>query len=60
MKFSKSKSSNSKAQLEILYEDDNICVINKPSGLAVQGGTNTSRHIDGLLEALKFEYAESK
>lgn len=33
MKFSKSKSSNSKAQLEILYEDDNICVINKPSGL---------------------------
>ena len=29
----------------IIYKDDNIIVLNKPSGLAVQGGTNTSRHI---------------
>ena len=42
----------------VIYKDENIIAINKPSGLAVQGGTNTSRHIDGLLEALKFEYAE--
>lgn len=38
----------------VIYKDENIIVLNKPSGLAVQGGTNTSRHIDGLLDALKF------
>lgn len=37
----------------VLYEDDNIIVLNKPPGLAVQGGTNTTRHIDGMLDALK-------
>lgn len=35
-----------------IYEDDDIIALNKPSGIAVQGGTNTSRHIDGLLDAL--------
>ncbi|MCM1322597.1 MAG: RluA family pseudouridine synthase [Acetobacter sp.] len=38
----------------IIYKDENIIVLNKPSGLAVQGGTNTIRHVDGLLDALKF------
>ena len=38
----------------VIYKDEKIIVINKPSGLAVQGGTNTERHIDGMLEALKF------
>lgn len=38
----------------VIYKDENIIVLNKPSGLAVQGGTNTTRHIDGMLEALKF------
>ena len=42
----------------VIYKDDNIIVLNKPSGLAVQGGTNTSRHIDGMLEALQFELNE--
>lgn len=42
----------------IIYKDENIIVLNKPSGLAVQGGTNTKKHIDGLLEALKFEKNE--
>lgn len=42
----------------VIYKDENIIVLNKPSGLAVQGGTNTKRHIDGLLEALKFEKNE--
>ena len=42
----------------IIYKDSNIIVLNKPSGLAVQGGTNTTKHIDGLLEALKFENNE--
>lgn len=38
----------------VIYKDENIIVLNKPSGLAVQGGTNTLKHIDGLLDALKF------
>lgn len=38
----------------VIYKDDNIIVLNKPSGIAVQGGTNTSFHIDGMLEALCF------
>lgn len=42
----------------VIYKDDHILVLNKPSGLAVQGGTNTSRHVDGLLEALQFEKTE--
>lgn len=43
----------------VIYKDDNIIVLNKPSGLAVQGGTNTIRHVDGMLEALKFEKEEA-
>ena len=35
----------------ILWEDEEICVLNKPSGLAVQGGTGTTKHLDGLLQA---------
>ena len=34
-----------------LFEDDEVLVLNKPAGLAVQGGTKTSRHIDRLLSA---------
>ncbi|WP_375450433.1 RluA family pseudouridine synthase [uncultured Devosia sp.] len=36
----------------ILYEDDDIYVFNKPSGLAVQGGSGTYRHLDGMLKSL--------
>ncbi len=42
----------------VIYKDDNIIVLNKPSGLAVQGGTNMTRHIDGLLDALAFDKQE--
>ena len=35
----------------VLYEDDEVLALNKPSGLAVQGGTKTSKHIDRLLSA---------
>lgn len=34
----------------IVYEDEHLAVINKPSGLAVQGGTRTLRHLDGILQ----------
>jgi len=36
-----------------LYEDADVLVINKPMGLAVQGGSGTTRHLDGLLEVLR-------
>jgi 23S rRNA pseudouridine955/2504/2580 synthase len=35
----------------VLYEDDEVLVLNKPAGLAVQGGTKTSHHVDRLLSA---------
>ncbi len=35
----------------VIYEDEEVLVLNKPSGLAVQGGTKTTRHIDRLLSA---------
>lgn len=35
----------------VLYEDEEVLALNKPSGLAVQGGTKTVRHIDRLLSA---------
>ncbi len=39
----------------IIYEDEHVIALNKPAGIAVQGGTNTKRHIDGLLQLLKTE-----
>ncbi len=35
-----------------LYEDEDLLILNKPSGISVQGGTKTAHHIDRLLEAL--------
>jgi len=37
----------------VLYEDKDLMVLNKPMGLAVQGGSGTHRHVDGMLEALR-------
>ena len=34
-----------------VYQDDAMLVLNKPFGLAVQGGAKTDQHIDGLLKA---------
>ena len=36
-----------------LFEDDDVLVLNKPMGLAVQGGSGTVRHVDGMLGALQ-------
>lgn len=38
----------------VIYRDDDIIVLNKPAGLAVQGGSGQTRHIDGLADALRF------
>jgi 23S rRNA pseudouridine955/2504/2580 synthase len=36
-----------------LHEDADLMVLNKPMGLAVQGGSGTTRHLDGMLEVLR-------
>ena len=53
----------SKADIEfmqslVIHKDDDVIVLNKPSGIAVQGGSGTVRHIDGMLDALRFEKDE--
>lgn len=37
----------------VLYQDDNVIAVNKPHGLAVQGGTGTVHHLDRLLDGLR-------
>lgn len=40
----------------VIFRDDMVIALNKPSGLAVQGGSGTERHVDGMLDALRFGY----
>jgi 23S rRNA pseudouridine955/2504/2580 synthase len=42
----------------VLYRDEEVLAIDKPAGLAVQGGTETTHHLDGMLDALRFEASE--
>jgi 23S rRNA pseudouridine955/2504/2580 synthase len=37
----------------ILFEDDDVMVLNKPAGLAVQGGSGITRHVDQMLEVMR-------
>ncbi|GAB4123056.1 MAG: RluA family pseudouridine synthase [Rhodothalassiaceae bacterium] len=37
----------------VLYEDEDVIALDKPPGLATQGGPGIARHVDGLLEALR-------
>jgi 23S rRNA pseudouridine955/2504/2580 synthase len=39
----------------ILFEDRDLIVLTKPYGLAVQGGSGQTRHIDGMLASLPNE-----
>jgi 23S rRNA pseudouridine955/2504/2580 synthase len=43
-----------------LYEDDDVLVLNKPMGLAVQGGSGTTRHIDGMLDSLRGPHPDAQ
>ncbi len=43
---------------QIIHMDPAVIVLNKPPGLAVQGGTGTRLHIDAMLDSLKFESQE--
>lgn len=38
----------------VIHQDSSVLVLNKPPGLATQGGSGVARHIDGLLEHLRF------
>lgn len=38
----------------VIHRDDDVLVINKPPGLAVQGGTGVTRHLDALLDGLRY------
>lgn len=42
----------------ILFEDDHVLVLNKPYGIAVQGGTGTKRHIDGILAGMEDRFGD--
>lgn len=42
----------------VIHRDNEVIALNKPAGLAVQGGTKTQRHLDGLLDGLKFDAKE--
>ncbi|MCF8474819.1 MAG: RluA family pseudouridine synthase [Emcibacter sp.] len=37
----------------VIYEDNSVIVLNKLPGLAVQGGSKVTRHVDGFLDYLK-------
>lgn len=45
-------------QSMVIHEDQDIFILNKPSGFAVQGGTKTYHHLDGLLMGLGAELGE--
>jgi 23S rRNA pseudouridine955/2504/2580 synthase len=42
----------------ILVQDAEVLILNKPPGLAVQGGTGLERHLDAMLDALTFDAKE--
>jgi 23S rRNA pseudouridine955/2504/2580 synthase len=45
-------------QRMVIHRDDHVIVLNKPPGLAVQGGSGTEKHIDGMLDALRFGFEQ--
>ncbi|MBC6439799.1 MAG: RluA family pseudouridine synthase [Rhodospirillales bacterium] len=42
----------------VIHSDDHVLVLDKPAGLAVQGGTATERHLDAMLDGLRFGVEE--
>jgi 23S rRNA pseudouridine955/2504/2580 synthase len=48
-----SKADRSLIEGLVIHEDPSIFVLNKPSGIASQGGSGVKRHIDGMLDGLQ-------
>ncbi|MBW0006556.1 MAG: RluA family pseudouridine synthase [Sphingomonas sp.] len=44
----------------VIYEDPGAFVLNKPPGLATQGGTKTTQHLDRLLDGIADERGRPK
>ncbi|GIT90308.1 pseudouridine synthase [Jannaschia pagri] len=42
----------------VLYRDEHLIALNKPPGLASQGGSGQTRHVDGMGDALRFDAEE--
>ncbi len=42
----------------VLYRDSDVLIIDKPAGLAVQGGSGMEMHVDALLDSLRFDAPE--
>ena len=42
-------------QAMVIHRDAQLLVLDKPHGLPVQGGPNIARHLDGMLDALRFD-----
>jgi 23S rRNA pseudouridine955/2504/2580 synthase len=43
-----------------LSEDDDVLVLNKPAGLAVQGGSGVKENVDDMLESLRAPHADAQ
>ena len=55
---SASKADRDLIESMILFEDDDVLVPDKPFGIAVQGGTGTRRHIDGILAGMADRFGD--
>jgi 23S rRNA pseudouridine955/2504/2580 synthase len=53
-----SKGDRDLIERNILFEDEHVLVLNKPFGIAVQGGTGTKRHIDGILAGMADRFGD--
>jgi 23S rRNA pseudouridine955/2504/2580 synthase len=42
----------------VIHRDEHVLVLDKPHGLPVQGGPGIAKHLDGMLDALRFGAAE--
>jgi 23S rRNA pseudouridine955/2504/2580 synthase len=42
----------------VIYQDDEVLILDKPAGLAVQGGSKLRRNLDAMLDALQFDAVE--
>ena len=54
-----SESEAERLRATVLHLDDHLIAINKPAGLATQGGSGQIRHVDGMAAALRFGYDSS-
>src|SRR5262245_29985763 len=53
-----SKADRQFVEAMILFEDEHVLVLDKPFGIAVQGGTGTKRHLDGLLRGIPDRFGD--